>query len=696
MEEPQAPKRPDASASPSDATEEKKRKRPDRSKAAKAGKEHFVVKCALLGRLKGDASVREAMRREIVRRVKLYSRRVDLASLALMSLLKEHFDGVMDFGACEAPEYIFGQTFMRQLLIGTAAAKKPDPLIASLYSRHPELLQGNTEFLGSQNVWSFGAIRMLTCLENSLRTNLVRRMGNFARAYAQARNLGAPAAKLLRNALVWGPDSAVVVDFSERLREQTRKKAARSAVEASAGGQEDEDDDEELVAPDEVVLIMEVARAHRHILGFAPREGALAHELTSAYDLEDSKAERHMGRILVYFAFLLREREALGAPLFNLCPVFSLKLHHMTVDTSVLYGIAKDAGLLGEKTSGKAFAEFGAEHWASMLEVGKVVRRPGVKFTGTIDTDGISVSMHFERPRKGPEERAPKAKKAEKQDDKSVATIVKPKDLEDAVVVGIDPGRSNIFTAALELPDSRIVSLRLTRGRYRRESGQLRAERNTQRWQARIRASLDALTHVSSKGLSLDNHWAHVAQYLGVREAIWAEHSNACWARQRLRLYGGKHRAMDRFFNEMHRACHEVAPGERIVVAYGAAGFAATAKREASVPVKWAKQACAKRFQTCLTDEFRSTAVDYATGTLLKAVWSRVADQRIRGLLWCDPTIPGSAGKLVNRDVNAALNIRKCFLQESRTGTRPAQMCRIACKGSRLPKAAAVGRILLR
>jgi hypothetical protein len=513
-------------------------------------------------------------------------------------------------------------------------------------------------------------------------------MGGFARVYAKAHSLGTSAAKLLRNALVWGPDSELVVDFAESLREQARKKATA----------EDEDDNEDSVAPDEVARIMEVARAHRHILGFAQREGAMARELTSAYALEDSKAKRHMGRILVYFAFLSREREALGAPLFNLCPLFSLKLHHMTADTSVLYGIAKDAGLLEKKSSGTTFEELGAEHWASILDFEKVARRPGVEFTGTIDTDGISVSMHFERPRrmKGPEERAPKAKKARKQDTADLATRVKPEDLEGAVVLGIDPGRSNIFTVALELPEARIASLRLTRGRYRRESGQLRAEKNTLRWQERIRASLDALTHTSPKGLSLDSHWAHMAQYLEVREVIWAEHSNTCWARQRLRLYGGKRRVMDRFFNETHRSCHAVAPGKRIVVAYGAAGFSATAKREASVPVKWAKQACTKRFPTHLTDEFRSTAVDYATGTLLKAVWSREENQRIRGLLWCDSTIPGIAGKLVNRDVNAALNIRKCFLEESRTGTRPAQMCRTACKGSRLPKAATIGRILLR
>ena len=78
---------------------------------------------------------------------------------------------------------------------------------------------------------------------------------------------------------------------------------------------------------------------------------------------------------------------------------------------------------------------------------------------------------------------------------------------------------------------------------------------------------------------------------------------------------------------------------------------------------------CRRRFKTWLTDEFRSTRVGWEDGTMLKAVMSGRSGYKVRGLLWCESTIPGRS-KFVDRDLNAAINIRRCFIEECTAGRR--------------------------
>ena len=239
--------------------------------------------------------------------------------------------------------------------------------------------------------------------------------------------------------------------------------------------------------------------------------------------------------------------------------------------------------------------------------------------------------------------------------------------------------------------EGRYERLRLSRGQYYTDAGIYGAERRSQTWQAELQPTLAGLSLCSSKGLALGPHWQFLGAYLAAREELWAEYSKARWARQRLRLYSLKRSALDRFFNRVQERCEAVAPGRRVVTAYGAAGFSATAKREQSVPVDWAKEAYARRFEVRLVDEFRSSRVHWRDGSLLKAVWSVAQHGRVRGLQWCDSTIRWES-KYLDRDLNAAINIRSCLLSPE----RPAALCRRACAGQRLPKQAPIGRFVLR
>jgi hypothetical protein len=226
-------------------------------------------------------------------------------------------------------------------------------------------------------------------------------------------------------------------------------------------------------------------------------------------------------------------------------------------------------------------------------------------------------------------------------------------------VIGVDPGRSNILFA-VKLVDGKPVVYRLTRSHYYNKSGILKAQENTQQWTKSIAPELLLLSQHSGKGDSLDRFIAHLEVLLQVWDTLWTEYLHPKWANQRLRLYGGKKRVFAEFFNRLE------APGKKVIVAYGSAKFAPGGKNEVSVPTTRSYKECSYRFTTVPVDEFRSTIVFHGDKkTVLKKVRRRDTGREVRGLLWCDSTNQGK-GKLINRDLNGALNIRDCFLLPKR------------------------------
>jgi hypothetical protein len=85
-------------------------------------------------------------------------------------------------------------------------------------------------------------------------------------------------------------------------------------------------------------------------------------------------------------------------PLHNLLPLCSIRIHFMTVDTSVLYGILADANIIdSKKCSGASFEKLGMEHWNSTFSI-MPIQGQHATFTGTVDT----VSIQPQRGRHSP------------------------------------------------------------------------------------------------------------------------------------------------------------------------------------------------------------------------------------------------------------------------------------------------------
>ncbi|KXZ41250.1 hypothetical protein GPECTOR_607g688 [Gonium pectorale] len=335
------------------------------------------------------------------------------------------------------------------------------------------------------------------------------------------------------------------------------------------------------------------------------------------------KDEANLLAKLRFFVLVNRLLAARGARLFDLLPVCcKVKSHFVTLDTSCMYGVAKDAGLLRDDCRGSDFQVHADAHWASLL--GHLRLRPkGGRFTGTIETDGVAVCIHYLQPcRHHDDDRGGRSRS------RRVGQCCERPSQEDITgsrVLAVNLGRTNIAYVVELLDDGRLRVYRLTRAGYYRESGILGAARRAQHWLKGVRRATQALSLVSSKGAGLEAFLVFVRVHLETSGQLWAEMLKHRWAQERLRLHGGKKRALALFLEGLVWAGEARGDRRPVLIAYGAAGFASGGKGELSVPTTRMYRAFTHRFLRLvyLVDEFRTTRVHHEDDSVLESVHKR-------------------------------------------------------------------------
>jgi hypothetical protein len=356
---------------------------------------------------------------------------------------------------------------------------------------------------------------------------------------------------------------------------------------------------------------------------------------TPSISLSFLKSDSNLINIIKFFVFVNRAMEKANVPLYNILPICKIKSHFITMDTSVFKGILQEVNII--KNAKDDILDL--ELWESVFDISKV-KGKAKTFTRTIDTDGCVINVHFTKP---------KVLKKEDNIDGSSTSLVGKR------VIGVDPGRSNIYTMTEEVAMGTYKKYTLTRKQYYTESGINKANKNSSRWNKGIKKELSLLSKNSPKSASLSLFNKYLEALLSVEKTLWKELTKGRWREQRFRLYGGKKRVFARFFNKLGDPTNTV-------LAYGSAKFAPGGKNEVAVPVGRSYKEATYRFKTVLIDEFRTSKVNWKTLATLETVVTRSKDKKlktIRGLLWCCSTIE-SEGKFVDRDLNAAINILRC------------------------------------
>jgi len=168
-------------------------------------------------------------------------------------------------------------------------------------------------------------------------------------------------------------------------------------------------------------------------------------------------------------------------------------------------------------------------------------------------------------------------------------------------------------------------------------------------------------------------------------EEVCEEYAKLRWARLHMNLYCGKQRAFANFFNESGTLNGD--ESQWLVVAYGA-GLWVPGKGSTPVPTTRTYKECARRFVTIRIDEFRTSFTHHELGCTLQRVemekrrrspeyiikYGPLTEEqmerraKVRGLLALVSTTNDGKKRMefVNRDFNAAINIRRCAMLEKR------------------------------
>ncbi|KAJ9510660.1 hypothetical protein QJQ45_027530 [Haematococcus lacustris] len=390
-------------------------------------------------------------------------------------------------------------------------------------------------------------------------------------------------------------------------------------------------------------------------------------------------------------------------PPFTLTPMARVGVHFIKVDSRVLHGVCKQLGLTKEPRAAFTSEPALSHHWARWFNTNKLGNQ-GFAFERLVDTDGVSVCVHYTRPLPPPPAPPPDASSSSTSSRPSAAAAAAHAvglphigrgiaemrefvfDPDTQIGVGIDPGVTQAVSAASGVWDSATGQLmadqlrrwKLTKGEVKHASGLNNARRDTERLLAPIKPHLQHLAAASSAGTSLEANLKHITVTLATWDAVWEVYLDPKWARQRLRLYGAQDRALEQFFNKLEREMAQLSlnrhgRAKQLVVFFGAATIGTAGGWGADAVLRACRKVVCRprgtdqrRGRVVLVDEHRTSRVSSAVNgqqpceeeldklsatrpagwkppagqVEQRLAWSQQRGQPVRGMMWCPVVAP--------------------------------------------------------
>ncbi|KAJ9517948.1 hypothetical protein QJQ45_004242 [Haematococcus lacustris] len=363
-------------------------------------------------------------------------------------------------------------------------------------------------------------------------------------------------------------------------------------------------------------------------------------------------------------------------------PMVGVRARHFVIDDRVLHGVLTDLGMT-TLTRPQLQAD-SLPHWQKFIQYSQL-QNSGWDFARRVETDGVSVSVHFVRNQvvKEPVEPPCIGRELTATSDFSAATHI---------AVGVDPGVTQAIKAAhaqRDLVTGQVVrqwDWELTKGQLKHDSGLTKAKQDTARWSTAIQPQLLQLVAATPAGTTMDSLQAHILALKASWDALWEEYLKPRWRRQRLGLHHAQDRVIEAFckkvVNGMKWVSRQHYHQERGVAVFLGAGcfsqggWKANAVREGFrrvVEQPSRPSADPRPDRLVIVDEFRTTRVSSSVHArqpcelhlpddrprpedwvppagqvnqrLLRPAWSLRHSKDVRGLKWCheDPPPPAQA-----------------------------------------------------
>ncbi|KAJ9507800.1 hypothetical protein QJQ45_019290 [Haematococcus lacustris] len=228
---------------------------------------------------------------------------------------------------------------------------------------------------------------------------------------------------------------------------------------------------------------------------------------------------------------------------FTMLPMVGVRARHFVIDDRVLHGVLTDLGIT-TLTRSQLEAD-SLPHWQKFIQYSQL-QNSGWEFARRVETDGVSISVHFVRSQAvtEPVELPFIGRKLTATSDYDPTTHI---------AVGVDPGVTQAIKAGHAQRDQvtgrvlRQWEWELSKGQLKHDSGLTKAKQNTTRWSAAIQPQLLQLAAATPAGTTLGGLHAHVLALKATWDALWEEYLKPRWRRQRLALHHAQERVIEAF-----------------------------------------------------------------------------------------------------------------------------------------------------
>lgn len=374
--------------------------------------------------------------------------------------------------------------------------------------------------------------------------------------------------------------------------------------------------------------------------------------------------------IIKYYYHILKEIENdPNIKKFTLAPITKIARQHITIDTTVLYHILNTFNLkdlIGLKSVNSGKEVFRKEfinpvnrgYWFKLFD--KAAVAPGFqgnipgevnekenkskkrqiimknpqstkkvssalkrkKFAYLLDTDGYSVSLHYDSDlvKRNSKGRILKRKQE----------IVAPKEisLENKRIIGIDPGRVKPLVGVERIPPEKqtptekhpnkkiIKKYSITRREFYRAAGKRKRCQLAKKWMKEIEDAETQYQKYSIKTTSLNTYYKFLGTYFKVYDKLWEAKTNIKWSQGKFRVYTLTQKFLDKKVQEMIN----FDPSKKIVLAYGDAKFSPNGKGELSAPKTSILKKLSKKFEVQMIDEYKTSQCCCHCGSQLEDI----------------------------------------------------------------------------
>ena len=371
------------------------------------------------------------------------------------------------------------------------------------------------------------------------------------------------------------------------------------------------------------------------------------------------------------------ERMPRGVRCFSLLPHASAVAHHIIIDKkTTMFQLLQLAGLEPRGKLAKDFTEAEAEEWHRKLFNFSEKETVNHKYSFSLRTDGVSVSILMTRPARAPSTTS----SSTTADSNSSEVDVNPKeaefqgglDIEDSIVYGLDPGRRTLFTAVGT--DGKAKSCR--NREYRERTEVKKRQQQVENWlrKADLKTFVDEMPSrkVMTSAL-MEDHIRYLFRD-GRIDDLFAFYGSVRYCKLRQNKYYCKERALEAMVERITEG------RKNIIIAFGSANVGSCVRGNPPIAAKAFRRHCQKRCKVVLIDEYLTSQVCSKCGKrnlrpMRYMKWVEEAKEARSHNIWA-VQVCRDCGTVWNRDVNASNNILAIFKSLNSNGERPPQFRR--------------------